>query len=705
MNNEKTKIIFFLHLNNTTVDKGAIPAYNNSLDKEIKYPSLLCKIRNKVYQTVYTMHLIDFPISNQNSDNYFFLQINKTMKYPFEINYTINKSKNKSPYYFYFDKIIFKQKLKNNFFENIFNKSKDLEPPFSCDITIYEQAQLILGYINSQKRKEQFELLHSLKEQIGFGKFSRLEKLFLMYLKIIFVDNYNTELIQELLSNYKNINFDIKPSFNLSLFFDDVLKPIFLKPYIERNFFIYNNFEYDLRNCLTSEYNRIFDKLCLKYYIYYDKEFLKNENNFKSRITSIEQKNKIYELFYEILSELNEINHCKYLIDNNFLTKEFIRYLFISKKIEVNNIKNNKINEININNFSCLKIFELDNCKIPFYCLGKLNNGYSIRSIDDRELYIFDEVLNKKIRVNYDFSKNTTSLFQMKDGNLIIVYSNRLNVGIIEIKNIFSEINQIYSFTNLNQNNYFEGIDESYQNEYIIKAIEINNKNIVILTETSMLFYYNNLLLIPKENENMPLYEYQKYSDIKQTNNIKNISLLEFNNNFIIVISASLRNSIIERYYLTFINVTYNKNKKIFEIVYSINEFFGIILYNSVFEDNNILIKLSDDILGIGGKYIYLYSLKYNEIFQIVDIPSDNYTDLYFPLKTVSSFFLTNNQIIYIAVKYFNDISNLNDCKIKFYIYCFLENNDLNDIKELKFLAEAKPNSQQSFFDATEIRN
>ena len=77
---------------------------------------------------------------------------------------------------------------------NIFSKSKDLEPPFSCDITIYEQAQLIHGYINSQKRKEQFELLQSLKEQIGFGKFSRLTNLFLMYLKIIFVDNYNTKL-------------------------------------------------------------------------------------------------------------------------------------------------------------------------------------------------------------------------------------------------------------------------------------------------------------------------------------------------------------------------------------------------------------------------------------------------------------------------------------------------------------------------------
>ena len=240
-------------------------------------------------------------------------------------------------------------------------------------------------------------------------------------------------------------------------------------------------------------------------------------------------------------------------------------------------------------------------------------------------------------------------------------------------------------------------------NDYIIKAIEIKNKNVVVLSKTSILFYCNKSLFISKENENLPLYDYEKYSDIKQTNNIKNISLLEFNDNFIIVISGNIKNLITDRYFLTFINVTYNINKKIFEIEYSINELFGTILYSSVCEDNNILIKLSNDILGIGGKYIYLYSLKYNEIFQIIDIPSNNYTNLYFPLSTVSSFFLTNNQIIYVAVKYFNNISNLNDCEIKFYIYCFLENNDLNDLKELSFLTEAKPISQQNFFDAAEI--
>ena len=252
-----------------------------------------------------------------------------------------------------------------------------------------------------------------------------------MYLQIIFVDNYNTKLIQKLLSNNKFINFDIKSSFNFSLFFDSVIKPIFLKPYTERNFFIYNNFEYDLRNCLNSEYNRIFDKLCLKYYLFYDKEFLMNEDNLKQRIKSKEQRHQIYELLFEIMSDLNLIIYCDYLKKNSFLSKQFLKELFNNREKEINDIMNKNKNEININNFVGLKINSVDNYKIPFYSLGKINNSFWVRSIDDKELYIYDEFIGAKIRVNYNFSKNTTSLFQLSDGNLIIVYSNNLKIFII----------------------------------------------------------------------------------------------------------------------------------------------------------------------------------------------------------------------------------------------------------------------------------
>ena len=701
MDKEK-KILFFLHLNNITMKKDAIPAYINSLTKKVKYPSLLCKIRNKIYQTVYIMYLIDFPFQEQNKDSFFYLQINKNMKYPFEININNDDLKNENPYYFYFDKILFKEKIKNNFFDNLFSKNKDLEPPFSCDINILEQAQLISGYISSQKRKEQFEILQSLKDQIGFGKFSRLSELFLMYLKIIFVDNYNTKLIQELLTNYKKINFDIKPSFNFSLFFDSVLKPIFLKPYVDRNFFVYNNFEYDLRNCLTSEYNKIFDRLCLKYYIYYDKDFLFKENNLKSRITNIEGKKQIYELLFEIMSELNTIEYCDYLINNKFLSKEFIQDLFNAKKKEINNIKNKVNIEINVNDFIGLKIYELDNYKIPFYCLGRIYNNYWLRSIDDKELYIYDEALNTKVIFDYKYSKNTTSLFQMKDGNFIIVYSNNSKVSIIEIKNIYQKINIIYSFQNINSDIY----EDTDFEEYILKAIESHNKSIIILSKQSISFYYNKTSINTKEIDNLPLYDYYKYYEIKQKdNNIMNFSLLEFNFNFIIVISGKFNNFILNKCLMTFVNIIYDDNKNKYDIEYSNHKASCIELYSSVFEDNNILFKLSDDILGICGKDIYLYTLKYKEVFQTVQIPTTDYLNMNFQWKVASSFFITKNQIIYVAVKYFNDLSDSKNFVIKFYIFCILEQNELSYIKEMIFLSEAIPNSQQSFFSAVEIEN
>ena len=710
MENGHKKIIFFLHLNDITVEKGAIPVYYNSIKKESKYPDLICKIRNKLYKTVYIMYLIDFQISNKNSDEYFFLQVNKNMKYIFEIN--INEeyygTKNKNKFYFYFDKILFKERIKGNFFEKIFNKSKDTGPPFSCDINIFEQTQLILGYINSQKRKEQFELLQSLKKQLGLTKFSRLTELFLMYLKIIFVDNYNTELIQDLISNYKFINFDVKPSFNHSLFFDSFIKPIFLKPYKERNFFIYNNFEYDLRNCLNTEYNKIFDKLCIKYYIHYDKDFLLNENNFNSRIITNIQKNQFYELLYEVFYELNLFQYCDFLQKNKNLSKDYIEEIFINKKKIINDIKNHGKNIFNINNFNGLKIYELDNYNIPYCCLGKLNNNFWIRSVDDKELNIFDEALDAKMIINYNFSKNTTSVFQMRDGNIIIVYSNMSKVSIIEIKNFFEEINLIYTFSDFQYNNYYENDEDMNSNDYIIKSIEISNKNIVILTKLRTIFYYNQSLHNIKTNENMPLYDYYKYAEIKEKNNIINLSILEFNNNFIIILSGMDNNSIIiKKCYLTFVNIIQNKNNKnVYNIKYYENIIKGFEILKSSIEDNNILIKLSDDILAIGSNNIYLYSLKYKEIFQMVEMPSL----ANFNLKCLCSFYLSVNQIIYIAVKYFdidenNNNIDLSNFEIKFYIYCFLEKYPLSEEKELIFLSEAIPESQEPFFKAIEIQN
>jgi hypothetical protein len=283
------------------------------------------------------MYLLDLEISNKNDTTIpLILQLKSNMNYPFEINMkNYYFEKEKSLYYFHFEKIIFKERIKNSFFDNFLSRqNKSLAPPFSCDINIFEQMQLILGYINNQKRTDQFEILNSLKNQLGFSKFSRFNELFLIYLKIIFEENYDIKLIQELLNNYNYINFNIKNTFNFSLFFDSIIKPIFLKPYTNRNFVIYNNFEYDLRNCLNDKYNKIFDKLCIKYYILYDKDFIINENNIISRISTTKQKNKFYEIFHEVLLELNlfNFNFKNFFINKNLLTNIYLQNLIDSKK-------------------------------------------------------------------------------------------------------------------------------------------------------------------------------------------------------------------------------------------------------------------------------------------------------------------------------------------------------------------------------------
>ena len=560
---------------------------------------------------------------------------------------------------------------------------------------------LIFGYINNQKRKEQFEILYSLKIELGFSKFSRFTEIFLIYLKLIFDENYNIQLIQELLDNYQNINFDIKNSFNYSLFFDSTLKPIFLKSYANRNYIIYNNFEYDLRNCLSEKYNQIFDKLCFKYYILYDIDFLMNQKNVSSRISTIKHKNKFYESFYEVLSELNLMNYNKYLVKNNLLSKAFIDKLYDSKNKEFNEIKQNLNNHlVDIHKFNGLKIYKSNNHSLSTYFLGKLNNGYSIMSIEDKELYMYDSALEIKIRVEYQLSRNTSSLFQLKDGNIIIVFSFNQKISILDTKNIFKKMEQLYSFNSINSIN-----NDWDMEEYILKIIEIQNKNLVKLTKTSISFYHN----IVKSGDTTELYNYKKYNEIKQKKGINNFSILEFNDNYVIVCSGKFPfvdnriNYISNECYLTFINIQSNNKEKenSYDIEYEFHKVEGLILYFSIYEDNNILIKLTDNILGIGGKNIYLYSLKYKEIVQVVEIPIIP-TNYYF--SVVSSFLMEKNQVIYIVVKYFIQKEQLENFIIKFYIYGFKENNELINDYDLMFLSEVEPSSQQSFMDAKEIQ-
>jgi hypothetical protein len=134
---------------------------------------------------------------------------------------------------------------------------------------------------------------------------------------------------------------------------------------------------------------------------------------------------------------------------------------------------------------------------------------------------------------------------------------------------------------------------------------------------------------------------------------------------------------------------------------YSIVKLNILVVYFSVFEDNNILTKLADDILGIGGKNIYLYSLKYKQIFQIVEIPTILSS---YQFSIVSSFLSVSNNIIYVAVKYFTKKEQTESFILKIYIYAFNDRNNFMNEFGIFFLAEAQSDSQKSFLDAPELQ-
>ena len=150
-----------------------------------------------------------------------------------------------------------------------------------------------------------------------------------------------------------------------------------------------------------------------------------------------------------------------------------------------------------------------------------------------------------KIRVQYQFSNNTTSVFQLQDWNIIIVFSNNQKICILDTSNIYKKIESIYSLKVINKI-YFQ--DDNDDEESILRVIEIQNKSLVVLSKNNISFYYN------KSNE-IQQYNYQKYSEIKAQNEINNISILEFNDNYVVVCSGEFELNFSNNCYLTIINI------------------------------------------------------------------------------------------------------------------------------------------------------
>ena len=680
MNNENEEkfLIFFLHLNNSTMCNGINIISSNNLNSEktqkaANNPILLCIQKNKELNTTYSMYsfsLSNFFLAEKSCSNIskFVIQIIKTkesylFEIPIPIDYIINNQIN---YYFYTEKIIFKEN-KKSFFEKFFKEAKGLRPIFSCDINLYEQLVLIFAFINTTNLKVKFIMLANLVKQIGWQRFSSFNQLLLIYLNIIFVDNFNIELIHNFLENYNEIYFDLKNSFNSDKFFMNVLKSIFLIHYDKKtNFIKFQHFEFYLQNCLNAKYNTLIDKLFIKYLSLYEKDYLFRE--------IINKNKKVYEIYYEILLEMNN-NKINYINNKNYFSKE---YKFLLKERKSKILKNKIYFNIYENDFHSLHIKQgYEN----YHLLGKLNNLSYLININCRELYLYDMNLKIKKIINIDYAKNIADIYQLIDNNFISAYSSGKKIGIFEINNLGNTINKI--------------CDLNFQNDdFINKIIETNNKYIVLLSLNHIFIFYN-------EKNIEKVYNYKLCKNIENENkNLKSISLIEFNTDFIIVISAIFSDNeyLSNKIYIQYININ-----SIINISFSNFKVNNIIMHLSEYKDNNILVKLNQEMLGIGGyNNLYLFNINSKEIIQIIELQSieNNFSVL-------SSFFYSNYQTIFVAVKYFNnhnenENSNKNEYNcIKYFLYLFCDEEDetFNDNdKDIIFIDEIKINPFQDIF-------
>ena len=360
-----------------------------------------------------------------------------------------------------------------------------------------------------------------------------------------------------------------------------------------------------------------------------------------------------YKNSYSSYSEITEYNTSKF---NNIKTN-YIKVLYpiiddTIYKIHYNNIYyalhsiNNETRNLYINDFNyCIEEDKYNDANIcitdrrnnKFEYLGIVNiNTFNNKNLDSK-YYKFDD--NKIYKITYINNYNTVNTILknfivtnpteiiLNDENILSIVPTFINnkyIYIIELQyNIKQNIVSFYGNFIINNNllnGYYKYID-SYSSHLIL----ITDNNINILENT--IFYnhdniwntINNIKTIT-----VKLYNNINYSFVDTENILKNVKILEFNNEYHIIesISKSTINNI-NTYYFNLIS-----NSQKINIYYDVTT----ILHAPIIIKNNIIYPVTDiNILNYDNTYYILLidftNIKYYiiNIFNITNIETSNY--------------------------------------------------------------------------------
>ena len=387
-------------------------------------------------------------------------------------------------------------------------------------------------------------------------------------------------------------------------FFENVIKVLFLEG---------TQNEKEIYISLDEKEKYILDKLFITYDLKNNYKYLNDENLLSSKLTTYEKKQYFYELYYDLL------------IDNNIFLKNYKYKNYFSEEFQNNFLE--KYLRLEFNNMS-YKTF--DYASEDYYdtyeshCLIRKKyhtTSFSLRKTKNGELlYIADEIisnnfispypkitkyfyLNKK-KLNFQYPNNINSTCSLNDEQIIITTGS----------------NKPFIF-NIKENNHpkitFNDFKESYD------AIKLNNSLIVVSGKGSFGYYSE---ISDNNYEIIKIYE-------PEEKKLYLIYLIEFNDNLLITCFVDFElinikeNNLFEKdIYIGFHKINFNEKEIIINDENKIVKYDDIILNKSCVRHKNVLVKLSNSILGVGGNNdLYLINIENNNLVKTINILKNDY--------------------------------------------------------------------------------
>ena len=555
-----------------------------------------------------------------------------------------------------------------------FTKSK--EPPEYFNIRNCTIGKFFSKFYYLYKEEVDINSINESMNHIYSEKNSYLDKyddlvFFTGFLDILKAQG-NYRKFNEIISKFETFKWGVHNSWTLydpqenKNFYNYIVNPIFLEE-SKNDKLIYSN--------LDEKAKYVIDKLFITYdFKINDYKYYNDEELLSSKLNTLEKKQQFYELYYDLLIDFNidkkDFKYKKYF-GPSFHNKALEQYL----RLEFNNLSYRKFDFATEERYDTYE----SSCLIrkKYHSIS-----FSLRKTKKGELlYVEDNIIENRIfgpypklirhfylnkkELMYDYPDGIKSTCSINDEQIIMTTSGG---------------NKPFIF-DLYENSHAKVTFENFK-EFCYDAILLNN-SLIAVTGERIFGYYCEI----SENEYKII---KTYEPEEKNKNI--IYLIEFNDNLLITcfVNNNLINDkdkiLFDNIHIGFHKINFDKEEKKINDENKLVQFNDIVLNRSCLRYKNILVKLSNSILCVGGNTdVYLINVDNYEFVKKINI---------FNSGSICSFYKGEYNTIFIAYRSKKTINTFDGefevHNINFCCYQFQE-----DSMELKYLNRPSSKSRE----------